>query len=112
MGLAALSPWAALLTLFFGVTSSDSAKNNWSVGPTGRTVQFPTEHFMSPLRRCQPIALGPKRSEADLLMMPALKFGNPIQIVIQMKVNDFSHRPCNLCLQEFHIYHLRPRNSQ
>jgi hypothetical protein len=34
--------------------------------------------------------------------MSALKFGNPIQILIQMKVNDFSHRPWCFRLRGFH----------
>jgi hypothetical protein len=38
------------------------------------------------------MAVGPRRVVADVLLMPTVKFSNPIQNFIQMKVNDFSHR--------------------
>jgi hypothetical protein len=39
---------------------------------------------------------------ADVLLMSALKLGNPIQIFIQVKVNNFAHRPDYSCLRRFH----------
>ena len=56
---------------------------------------------MPPLRRCQPIAVGPKRSIRHPVLMPALQFRNPIRIFIQMKANNFPQR--SRCLHEFHI---------
>jgi hypothetical protein len=44
----------------------------------------------------------------DELVVPALQLGNPIQIFIQMKVNDFSHHPGQFWLHGFHGDSLRP----
>jgi len=39
------------------------------------------------------MGMGKRRIVADVLLMSAFKLGNPIQIFIQTKVNDFAHRP-------------------
>src|ERR1700730_478954 len=52
------------------------------------------------------MGVSPRRIMTNVPPMPALKLGNPIQIFIQLKINDFSHRPFSLCLDRFHI-HLR-----
>jgi hypothetical protein len=39
---------------------------------------------------------------ADVLVMSALQFGNPIQTFVQVKINNFPHRPDHSCLHRFH----------
>jgi hypothetical protein len=39
--------------------------------------------------RCDPMAVSPRRIMSDVLLMSALKLSNPIQILIQMKTNNF-----------------------
>jgi len=58
--------------------------------------------FEPSLRRCYPMGMGKRRIVADVLLMSAFKLGNPIQIFIQTKVNDFAHRPGGSCLRRFH----------
>ncbi|SRR6266404_2860782 len=58
--------------------------------------------FEPSLRCCHPMGACKRWIVADVLLMSALKFGNPIQILIQTKVNDFSHRPWCFRLRGFH----------
>ena len=44
------------------------------------------------------MALSPGRIVSDVLLMPALKFGDPIQIFIQMKTNNFPRLTLKLSL--------------
>jgi len=44
---------------------------------------------------------GKRRIVANVLLMSAFKLGNPIQIFIQTKVNDFAHRPAVLACEGF-----------
>ena len=61
--------------------------------------------FAPSLRRCNPMTMRPRGVVPDMLLMPTLQFGNPIQILVQMETNDFSHRPCYFCTDRFHRYH-------
>jgi hypothetical protein len=47
------------------------------------------------------MAVGPGRIMPDVLLVSALQFRNPIQIFIQMKVNDFA-RGAYSCLHGLH----------
>lgn len=58
--------------------------------------------FEASLGRCYPMGASKRRIVADVLLMSTFKLGNPIEIVIQMKVNDFSHGPSYSCLHRFH----------
>src|SRR6266404_6188771 len=58
--------------------------------------------FEPSLGRCYPMGAAKRRIVADVLPMSALKFRNPIQIFIQMKVNDFSQSPYYFCPDRFH----------
>jgi len=47
------------------------------------------------------MGMGKRRIVADVLLMSAFKLGNPIQIFIQTKVNDFAHRPGGFACEGF-----------
>jgi hypothetical protein len=47
------------------------------------------------------MAVGPGRIMPDVLLVSALQFRNPIQILIQVKVNDFARR-AHSCLHGLH----------
>jgi hypothetical protein len=38
---------------------------------------------------CDPMVVSPRRIMSDVLLMSTLKLSNPIQILIQMKTNNF-----------------------
>src|SRR5690348_14548212 len=78
------------------------------VGTTRQAVQFVTQMFKPSLWRCYPVPMCPWRIMSNMLPMPTLKLSNPIQVFIQMKINDFSHHPVQSCLHGFHRDSLRP----
>jgi hypothetical protein len=59
--------------------------------------------FEPPLGRRYPMGASKWRIVAHVLLMPAFKFGNPIQIFIQMKIDYFSHPALYFCLNGFHV---------
>ena len=49
-----------------------------------------------------PMALGPGWIVPDVLVMPTLKFSDPIQILILVEANDLSRQTLRLALR-FHV---------
>jgi hypothetical protein len=70
-----------------------------SVGRTGKTIQFMANVFSSTLGCRHPMAIRPRWIMSDVLVMPAIEFGYPIQIIIQMKSNNFSGSALQLSLR-------------
>jgi hypothetical protein len=50
------------------------------------------------------MAMGPRRVVTDVLMMTALKFCQPVAVLIHVKINDLLHRPCYFYLHRFHVF--------
>jgi hypothetical protein len=48
------------------------------------------------------MTMRPRGVVPDVLLMPAFQFGNPIQLFIQMKVDDSSQRPRDFYFDRFH----------
>jgi hypothetical protein len=55
------------------------------------------------VRSCYPMASGPRRIMANMLLMAAFKVGNPIEEVVLMKVHDFTRRTNHFCSHGFHV---------
>jgi hypothetical protein len=49
--------------------------------------------FVPALRRGDPVAVSPRWVVANMLMMSAIKFGDPVLPLIQMKINYLPWRP-------------------
>jgi hypothetical protein len=58
----------------------------------GRTRQFVTETVEAASRRDDPRTVGPGRIVADVLVVAALQFGDPILVLVLMKSDDFAFR--------------------
>jgi hypothetical protein len=61
-----------------------------SVRATRQTIQFVADVCLSALGCGYPMAVRPRRIVADVLLMSTLKFGDPIQIFVQVKGDNFS----------------------
>jgi hypothetical protein len=57
---------------------------------TGWTWQLVTDMVQPPLRSDDPGAIGPGRIVADVLVVAALEFGDPIIVLVLMKPYDFA----------------------
>jgi hypothetical protein len=56
------------------------------------------------LRCGYPVTMRPRRIMTNVLLMPALQFGNPVASFIHVKINDFLHRACNFGLHWFMVF--------
>ena len=48
---------------------------------------------------CYPVMIGPRRIVANELMMSTLKFSDPIEIFVRMKIDDFPWYTLGLSLR-------------
>jgi hypothetical protein len=61
-----------------------------------------TDTFQPSLRRCHPMGSRKRWIVPNVLLVPTLKFRDPIQFFIQVKVNNFSGGPGDSCRHRFH----------
>lgn len=64
---------------------------------TDHAWQFVTEMVISSLGRRNPMAISPRRIVTDMLLMPALQIGNPIEAFIQMIIYNLAGGACLRC---------------
>jgi hypothetical protein len=55
------------------------------------------------LMSCDPMATGPRRIMANMLLMSAFKVGNPVEETVLMKAHDFTRGPGYCCSHGFHV---------
>jgi hypothetical protein len=64
--------------------------------------QFAADVLRAPLRGCDPVARGPGRIVANMLLMSAFKIGDPVEAIVQMKPGDLAGSSGEAWLHRFH----------
>jgi hypothetical protein len=64
--------------------------------------QFAADMLRASLRGCDPVARGPGRIVANMLLMSAFKIGDPVEAIVQMKPDDLAGSSGEAWLHRFH----------
>ncbi len=73
------------------------------LGGAERAGQFVADMIVASLRSGDPVATGPGRIVADMLLMAAFEVGNPVEAVVLMKADDSTRGSGDFCLHGFHV---------
>ena len=72
-------------------------------GGAERARQFVADMIVASLRGRYPMAAGPGRIVADMLLVAAFEVGNPVEAIVLMKADDSTRGAGDFCLHGFHV---------
>src|SRR3979411_1460558 len=68
------------------------------LGPICHAIEFLSHTLKPSLRRCNPVAVGPRWLMSDVLLMSALEVSDSVAAFIHVKINDLLHHSWHFCL--------------